>query len=412
MDEDDLFIILADMYKHNDPVYYPSIRNQLIILDNYIKKLCKDNIDNPPLICNVSVPKDEKERLVNLNIVGNMIAKGTTGRIYTVKGDDKLIIKGSIDDKYSQQGTLHELFVNIVIINDFILKNPVYAKNLVFTNSFFICAQKEEQKQITEFCTKDGILRFNMIQERISPMYMSLTEVLSKYKIDLFAFITIIKKVMEILDKLYVQYGFRHNDLHTGNILVNRSDITDVKIIDFGISSVMYEGKFYRNIQDQTREFLFCKNFLIDSKDVNTSCLYDILLLCRDCERITTTIEVKEFLRLIINYFSDAIDIDLQNSTTPWLYTILLENDLDVELHRDDILEFMKKITYNWFHRSLLKTETEIQNSNSAFKHRNHKKPVKKSTKPKKSLKKSAKPKKLLKKSVKPVKSLKKKTTK
>jgi hypothetical protein len=123
MDEDDLFMILTDIYKENEHQNY---LNQLMILNQYIKKICNQQIKPP--ICNVSVPKNEEQRSLYRNIIGDMIEQGNTGRIYTVKGNQDLIIKASVDDN----ATLHELFVNIVVINDFILNNPLYAKKSGF----------------------------------------------------------------------------------------------------------------------------------------------------------------------------------------------------------------------------------------------------------------------------------------
>lgn len=353
--EEDKNMILSQIIHSTE--YKKMIKSELDELVIFLKKYCdesKDEKDNEYL-CNSTIPKTKKDRQKNRKIIGEFFAKGNTGRIY-ISGLG--IIKASVDDNFSQQTSLHELFINLLFINSALLKIP----NFIKTKGFFLCKQKETKerdislKKIIKFCTngKDDKLRFNMIQERLDEKYVSFLYMIENNMIQLEDFIIIIMKVCKVMNKLYhYDDSFcRHNDLHVGNIMVNPNNIIDIVIIDFALASLFYKGHFYTDTSDVTNELLFIKYIIhlhnIDNIDnhldnIRKSCLYDLLFLFRS-STTTPNKKIKLLCNNIIKGFSRIFDIDLLNDKI-WLYKILLHSG---KTDFNSSILNMKNITYHW----------------------------------------------------------------
>jgi len=121
---------------------------EIIEIDSYLSEFCKDNKE--AFLCNRSyeiIPKTRKDRKKSKSLFKEkkLIGQGTYGRIYSVSSFPiDAIIKASVPDVDQEFIALHEIFVNVVLINKFLTFFPKYTPNFVPTFGFFACAQLDQ----------------------------------------------------------------------------------------------------------------------------------------------------------------------------------------------------------------------------------------------------------------------------
>ena len=136
---------------------------EIIEIDSYLLEYCTEN--NDALMCNRSyeiIPKTKKDRKKSKSLLKDkkLIGQGTYGRIYSVSSfQTDVIIKASVPNVNEEFIALHEIFVNVVIINQFLRAHPFYKPNFVPTYGFFACAQldnKYSRSRLLKVIRKDG----------------------------------------------------------------------------------------------------------------------------------------------------------------------------------------------------------------------------------------------------------------
>jgi hypothetical protein len=135
---------------------------------------------------------------------------------------------------------IREVFVNIVMINSFLLSDQLIG-NLVPTFGMYVTEQ---------YSNTGKELHINMVQQFIEAP--TLYDLIIKNGITLSNLKKVIGQLFSILTILHESpYHIRHNDVHTKNVMVTTTN--QAYLIDFGLSTFTY-GKFYDLREDNTLE--------------------------------------------------------------------------------------------------------------------------------------------------------------
>lgn len=176
---------------------------------------------------------------------------------------------------------LNEVFVNMVIINEYLIAHP--DAPFVPSYGFFLCPERQH-----EICKNGDKKNHIYISQKQLEDVISYSDFIKTANME-----NIIKIFVKIIEALIDLYNFKdykiiHGDLHTGNILVKRNG-SAFWIIDWGMSSFTCNGKRFTNwIED---DFTHCRNSeTVVCADISTemnplppivSGAYDIFFLLR-----------------------------------------------------------------------------------------------------------------------------------
>lgn len=305
----------------------------------------------------------------------NKLAKGVYGQVYesgTVKGID-LVTKSQF---VFNEESIHEIFVNFVIINTLLLTKKT--DNLVPSYGLFICPHfsiyndkdKRHKKEIVGICqdnthydhtVSDRKPNVHLIQQRVNGV--SLSDMLLDGKLTLPQFKKIIRKVLDVMVVLETSpYKLYHNDLHSNNILV--SENLEPYVIDFGFSSFEIDHKHIFN-NNHEPEYEYSKTHRIKSG------AYDVMFLLDTCRRDANVYKkhstISEYCTSRLNllffdtYWQDNNVYLLEESITTkqyYLYDVLTKvesrlspvNRAIVHRYNTKLLSIM---TYKWLRSQL-----------------------------------------------------------
>jgi hypothetical protein len=150
---------------------------------------------------------------------------------------------------------IREIFINMVIINDLLLRNNQFIQNLVPTYGLFACKQID-YKQV---CIPDDDQPYylNMIQKKVNavPFRDFLSEATTTPQM---LYDTLIKIFTTLQSLNTGPYQLRHNDLNGNNILID-NDTGEPIIIDWGLSTFKIKNIFYKTEEDNTLEITYDK---------------------------------------------------------------------------------------------------------------------------------------------------------
>lgn len=150
-------------------------------------------------------------------------------------------------------------------------ENKTIYFNFQESNNIFNAALKNPDnlniiELITDFKENNGNLSF--IATEYLSNYDILESILAKNMYNKTTLCTLVKDIIDCLRYLNKTYGFCHLDLHTGNLLIDKANITDYKIYDFDYSYTNNNKNFI--ISNQINEFnidnknIIQKGFIFD----------------------------------------------------------------------------------------------------------------------------------------------------
>lgn len=141
---------------------------------------------------------------------GSLIRTGGYGAVYNIQEDDDVVLKCTKTDGsvYVKKSGVNEIFISMLL--------PKHHPHIV--------------KMLGYICNQPCLL-----MEKIAPIIDLNT--LSRPEVAL-----IHKQLFKTIFELSKKYGFNHNDLKPGNVLVTKTDRgqLSIKLIDFGLSSMNY----------------------------------------------------------------------------------------------------------------------------------------------------------------------------
>jgi hypothetical protein len=204
---------------------------QPLKINKPLKNTCKDEYTD----------RDNKSKIINGN---THISNGTYGVVYKFKIDKKdVILKVPTQINVN---IINEAFVNLCIINDYIIKYP-NDHHLVFTYGLFFC-NVDKSESGTQICNENkenevkGYPYIHLIQDYLKES-KTLKDVLLGSDIDL---ITLKKYISQIFSQLAnLQNGkfkLKHNDLSFNNIMIKDDK---AYIIDWGCASFTHDDVLY-----------------------------------------------------------------------------------------------------------------------------------------------------------------------
>jgi hypothetical protein len=202
---------------------------------------------------------------------------------------------------------IYEIIVNMIIINNILLSGKA-SRHLVPTYGLFKCPKKVTYKQdykITACKQGEGSDSYFLVQQKIKGK--TLGSFLATLTVDRLKNI-----LVQILSTLIIleesEYKLNHNDLHTNNIMIDDSD--NAYIIDMGLASFQYDGKFVVQSENQTI-------YLGDTKPVSLGAIYDIYKLFKDiinrCHHLKNT-PLIELLKSVVKNILSLFAYDAKDS--------------------------------------------------------------------------------------------------
>jgi len=371
--------------------------NNLILLleqeyDNSLKPLLIDLLEFVSKLKPVkqtdkgSVFKEKCRRFL-LNYVYNPI--GNASALYknsSLVNDKKMIYNRIFQSKFEDQpivtkttseftsDIIHEIFLNMIILNHFLYTN-ILDKNIVPTLGFFFAPQVNDKK----ICVKTPDECFTgKIYMNMSQYYIPGEQLGQQLRKGTLSLLQLKKYIGQILSTLIVlnesPYKIRHNDLHTGNVLITST--CDVYIIDYGLSTFIYKGIIYKPSLDNTREADYFKN-----ESYQHICALDMFSLFHNISNDTKELknknqkEINSYSnQMLFKFFYDKLwytkteHIPTKNiinlgpeypdikpgpiRNEPWLY-ILLRTIENQSTNPNELHQLNKKvldvINYRWF---------------------------------------------------------------
>lgn len=334
---------IPGFYNPNDGFYNKDLYEKLIeSLISYHDDACLRNervgntlADN---ICKFTLaykpdPKNEQEAAPNGRLVNHrprIGAVSVNGANYSHPFDgSNVITKVSLEYKPT---ILNEVFVNMVIINEYLLVHP--DAPFVPTYGFFLCPKNINQAHQVEICKNGDRKNHIYISQKQLDDVISYSDFIKTASLE-----NIIKLFVKIIEALIDLHNFKdykiiHGDLHTGNILVKR-DGSSFWIIDWGMASFTFNGKRFTNwIEDG---FTHCRNsatVVCDDASVEPNPLapiisgaYDVFFLLRMMKREIGRPDFLDWVDyMLINIFKfksnrhNFIDVF---TCRQWLYNVL-----------------------------------------------------------------------------------------
>ena len=286
-------------------------------------------------------------------------ADGQYGTMYQTTFQDKPILTKTT--KTFTIDMIREVFINMVIINSFLLNNQL-TTHLVPTIGMYVVpqfsgVQQELYMNMVQLCIEGDTLYNRLIKNGIT--LLQLKDVIGQ----LFSTMTILHES---------PFHLRHNDIHTKNVIVTTTN--QAYLIDWGLATFTY-GKFYDLREDNTLENHYYH--YEDYRHIGALDIFHIMYTIRDnagkapdspirteilayandmlnkvvynrfWETDTTHIDVDHMIR-IIGYDAEPIrDIN-------WFYYLLDGLDkktgylMKGKIHSMNI-SLLKEMTYRWF---------------------------------------------------------------
>lgn len=170
---------------------------------------------------------------------GNPWADGQYGTLYQTKFQGKQVLTKTT--KMFSVDMIREVFINMVIINSFLL-NKQLTHHLVPTIGMYVIPQinTEHQKEfyinMVQLCVDGDTLYKRLHNNGIRLDHLK--EVVGQ----IFSTLTILQES---------PFQLRHNDVHTKNVIITTTN--QAYLIDYGLSTFTY-GKFYELKEDNTLE--------------------------------------------------------------------------------------------------------------------------------------------------------------
>ena len=189
------------------------------------------------------------------NIVGSPDGRSASGIMYRSKRSNEIYKKIPIQSRYEIDEFFLEAFIAVVLST-----HPAVGENIcVPTRAFRSMGTVHESVRISDLSAS---ARPGAVKER--SLYLLMDVIPYNYKswmlrlpagTSIIQYYTpIIRQVAEVLAGLE-DYRFSHNDLHNENFLITEGG--QVKLIDFGRSSVRFNGNYYGNKRDSFLEPTF-----------------------------------------------------------------------------------------------------------------------------------------------------------
>jgi serine/threonine protein kinase len=174
------------------------------------------------------------------------IGKGSYGAVYESTDFQGIPIVTKTFFNKENTYNIIEVFVSFVLLNKILLLNPKLCKNLVPTYGIFCCTHKYENKKLKSICDSDGPKFYHMVQKRIDgkPFHDILNSNITLSNIQ-----KIVKAIFSTLYELNEYYYISHNDLHSGNILIDKD--FNPYLIDFGFASFKIGSHYYYSNNDE-----------------------------------------------------------------------------------------------------------------------------------------------------------------
>jgi hypothetical protein len=196
------------------------------------------------------------------------IARGGYGVIYFNRAKDKVIkeIKFEsrdsvlanriIDLENSTREFFLEAFIQTVLANDLNFGSEIARIDKVYYGNKSSSLSRTSGANIAD--PGVGMPRYLYITMEVIPFSFTslcakISEENSNRELEVTDIAPLFIQLGYLLDYLYNTYVFRHGDLHCGNIMADAS--RDLKLIDFGMSCIKYEGEYYKVVRDDEVEF-------------------------------------------------------------------------------------------------------------------------------------------------------------
>ena len=204
-------------------------------------------------------PETEAERETNRTLLQQHVGKGAFGQVTRLQWTDlPLLTKSPL--KYDASSTpemIKELFVNMVVLNDFVdrvQERPEDYAQLVPTYGFFVCDQRKDGKLVRHCETGDEYPYVYLIQQEVKGQSLRNWLDQKPSRSTDATILPLLVKVFRTLALLQASpFKVTHNDLSPDNILV--ADNGDVYLIDWGRVSFVYEGETYPSAVERIQEF-------------------------------------------------------------------------------------------------------------------------------------------------------------
>jgi serine/threonine protein kinase len=294
-------------------------------IDAFLKIMCEQKTDGiEHYLCEFDKTHNKNGEAYILNSTffkdKKILGEGAYGKVYdaglwTIDSDDShdshdsktynIVIKTiKLGSNYRIE-PLIESYINLVLINGVIIKNPTIG--LVTTFGIFYCGKKGEEK----FCMDDDKTEITknkdifIVQEKINGT------TLRNKKVDFVFTKDMLIELFEILIKLE-ENGIYHSDLNTTNIIM--SDTGKIYLIDFGLASFMFNDK---------RLFQRERTYFSKSKDDNMCTAFnDFFAVCKLLSEYNRELfsKIYKILETIFNEFDPKPLVDMGKISYPFSY--------------------------------------------------------------------------------------------
>jgi len=285
------------------------------------------------------LPKTKKDIEKNKTLVNDdkhIIAQGNNGMIIDSGYFEKnpIITKIELEEGNTQ---ITEIFINMVIINNLIIDG--YEKDsLIPTFGIFSCKSKGD-----DFCLEKGEEKMFLVQQKIEGVTLKTMLKNSTFTLDDLQIV--LGRIFSILIMLEKSpYKIAHHDLHAENIMLNPKKLTQIWLLDFGLSSFSVDGIRYNNEFEQEYD---------PENNVYHGGLYDLYFLMISINIHSINPNIKKFsaniIEKILNLFWKDINVPINSIkyTEYWLYIYLLniERFKDKKVHQHNV-EVFKNYSY------------------------------------------------------------------
>ena len=186
--------------------------------------------------------KEELKQNGDIQTGSIILGEGKNGRILKLPDSHKIVKISLHKYKDDYENMMKELFVNFVIINEFL-----HNKTLVPTYGFFLCGKNISDANNPVLCSTkdtDGFPNIFIIQKDIEGQTLA-----NRLKENSISLVDVKKCFIKVISTLITLQNSRHQlthfDLHVKNIMID--DTGHSKLIDWGMASFLYNGIHYTN---------------------------------------------------------------------------------------------------------------------------------------------------------------------
>lgn len=323
-------------------------------IDAFIKTMCEQKTDGiEHYLCEFDKTHNKNGEAYILNSTffkdKKILGEGAYGKVYdaglwTIDSHDShdsktynIVIKTiKLGSNYRIE-PLIESYINLVLINGVIIKNPTIG--LVTTFGIFYCGKKGEK-----FCMNDDKTEITqnkdifIVQEKINGTTLRNKKVGFVFTKDMLI------ELFEILIKLE-ENGIYHSDLNTTNIIM--SDTGKIYLIDFGLASFMFNDK--RRFQREKTYFSLSKY------DNMCTAFNDFFAVCKLLSEYNRELfsKIYKILEDIFNEFDPKPLVKMEEMLRPFSY-YLQEAENKKGVSSDKNFEIYNKYTMNKIYKLCL----------------------------------------------------------